>query len=123
VLELEIQKHLITFVLKHVVVGLIKKGKLPGLSKLFNSIKKLSVKVGWAVVMLPVIKMVDNKELTVPVGLALLILTRRSSELLLKLTPAIKRMLPKSCILQLTPKYLLIGQRTVPSNLVRVSHI
>lgn len=113
VLELEIQKHLITFVLKHVVVGLIKKGKLPQPSKVFNSIKKLSVKVGWAVAMLPVIKMVDNKELSVPVGLALLILTRKSYELLLKMTPRLKRMLPQSCIPQLTPKYLLICQRTV----------
>lgn len=54
VLEFEIQKHLVAFVLKHVVMGLIRKGKLPRLSKLFKFVKKLSVKVGWAIAMLPV---------------------------------------------------------------------
>jgi hypothetical protein len=121
VLELEIQKHLVTFVLKHVVVGLIKKGKLPRLSKLFTSIKKLSFKVGWAVAMLPVCKMVDNKELSVPVALALIILTRKMYELFLKLTLTFRRMLPEACRVQFTPKYLLICCKSPDRNLVRVT--
>ena len=90
-LELEIQKHLVAFVLKHVVMGLIQKGKLPRLSKLFKFVKKLSVKVGWAIAIIPVCKMVDNKNLSVTVAFSLLILTRKLKELTLKLVPKLRR--------------------------------
>ena len=112
VLELEIQKQLVAFVLKHVIVGLIRKGKLPRFSKLCKFIKKMSVQVGWAVVMLPVCQMVDNKELSVPVGFALLILTRRINELSMKLvTPNATRIMTTICLRRLASPCLVIRHR------------
>lgn len=93
-LELVLSKYFITFVLKHVVVGLIKKGKLPRLSKLYKFLTKVSVKVGWAVAILPICKIVGNKDLSVPITLALFFLSRKcykmTSKLTLKLTVAFK---------------------------------
>jgi len=95
VLELVLSKYFITFLIKHVIVGLIKKGKLPRLSKLSKFVTKVSVKVGWAVAILPVCKIVGNKDLSVPITLALFFLSqkcyRMTSQLTLKLTVALRK--------------------------------
>ncbi len=81
ILELVIIKQLVSFMLKQVVVGLIMKGRLPKTKAFRSSVIKLCKSLGWAVMMLPVLRLVNNKEMFVPVAFAVLVLATRMKDL------------------------------------------
>ncbi len=68
--------------LKQVVVGLIKKGKLPKQKELRSFVTKMGKSLGWAVLMLPVVRLVNNKEMFVPVAFSILVLATRLGQLI-----------------------------------------
>lgn len=71
-----------SFVLKQVIVGLIKKGKLPKQKELRSFVTKVGKSLGWAVAMLPVLRLVNNKEMFVPVAFSVFVLATRLGQLI-----------------------------------------
>ena len=80
-IELVIMKQIVSFVLKQVVVGLIIKRRLPKTKTIKSFFVKLGKSLGWAVLTLPVIRLVNNKEMFVPVAFSFLVLTTRMKDL------------------------------------------
>lgn len=72
VVEFLLYKQLISFLIKHVCMQLLKKGRLPKASKCSKFFKNVLSKMAWAVLMLPVLEFIDRKELSCLVAFLLL---------------------------------------------------